>query len=606
MLKRFLFVFLLLVFAISPLSPIAQNPVIASDGEVCGMDGETYASATAAEEAGVDISYDFACTEETSEYNLYEETNRVRFSGMLVEVGSTDIPTTLIVRDNETGEDYTIEVTEETALGQMRGQETKLSDWIPGDQIKIVGKKNENTENIEAEILVNLSINIQKNEGINGWITEINKETNEIKYQWANVEQTISYNDTTRFVVGGINPASIDNLSINDRIRGRLVTDNAEGSLAKIIIVLRRGEDLFMKIRTFRPNATLVRLDSTVIPTTIQIKIEETPGLKEGDVNNLIGTEGDLVTVNITEDTKIVRKYFGQTNLDEFAVGDKISIVGRANDDGTMDAKVLKNNSVWKTTLQGHAGVVTEVNEEKNYLMLNWMPYKHITRKQLKEKLDDTEVVAQIAEGPTGRQERETANEIAKKLEEKKKKQEEKIQKAQEKLAEKLRNAREKIVGSIKRIIQNKKVKIERIRTRVRLQDLIKRETEQEMKVEISDKTKIIVGTNEEATLSDIENGDKIRVRGTRYEEEGKIIADTIVVVSSIPEIEEDMETMLDEINENVSSIVTDENQNTSTDTEEVEEDEEETECDDDCDEDDNESDEDNDSIDEENEEEVV
>ncbi len=49
----------------------------------------------------------------------------------------------------------------------------------------------------------------------------------------------------------------------------------------------------------------------------------------------------------------------------------------------------------------GYAGVVNEVNVEGSYLTVNWAPYKHITKKQLKEKLKEKneEVKAQISEG---------------------------------------------------------------------------------------------------------------------------------------------------------------------------------------------------------------
>lgn len=530
---------------------LSTVPAQAADTQVCGIDAKTYDSAAAAETAGVDVSYNFACTTETNEAKLYEASADIRFAGTLVEVGSTDIPTTLILR-NASGTDYTVEVNTKTILGPKKGEETKLSDWIPGDQIKLIGKRNENTENIEAITLVNLSIKAENN-GVNGWITLIDKEKKEIKYKWADKEYSLKYNDKTRFVVGGINPASADDLKINDRIRGRLIRE-AGVSTAKIIVVLRRGEDLFMKIRTFRPNATLTRIDSTIIPTTIQVRLEATPGLKKGDVNNLVGTEGDLVTVNITENTKIVRKYFGQTNLDNFTIGDKLSIVGRANDDGTIDAKILKNNSLWKTNLLGHAGVVTEVNASENYLMMNWMPYKHVTKKQLKEKLSDTEVTAQT----------NSENKINATIE----KVNGKTKTYLEKIKEKFQNAKEKVVGAIKRIVLTKKIAIDRIRHKeVKMKDLIKREDVKKIKVEIASTTKIIIGSNTNAALSDIQNGDKIRVRGVRQETTGKIIADTITVVNSIPEIEEDMDTLLDEINEVASEIITDD-QDTTTDTE--------------------------------------
>jgi hypothetical protein len=541
---------IIISLALAMMFPIfAIAPIVSADSQVCGMDGNNYASAAAAEAAGVDVSYEFACTNHANESGLYEATNDVNFAGMLVEVGSTDIPTNLIVRDNKTQADYTVNVTANTVLGQRKDQATSLADWVPGDQIRVIGKKNENTGNVEASALVNLSIKIAENKGANGWITKIDKEAKSITYQWANKEYTFKYDDNTKFVSGLKNPATVDDLAVNDRIRARLLLRAGQDPVAKIVVVLRRGAALFMKIRTFTPRGTLVRMDSTIIPTTIQIKIEKTPGLKANDVNNLIGTEGALVTVNVTENTQIVRKYFGKTTLDELAIGDDLMIVGRVNDDGTVDAKLIKDNTIWKTSTRGHAAVVTEVNADENYLMVNWTPVKQLTQKKLKEKLKEADetVTAQTAIQTNLR----------------------------EGLQARIKAFIAEKVGKFTRTIKQKKVKITSItHNQAKVGDLIKRQPVKSVKVVITDKTKIVVGTNTNAAISDIKAGDKVRVRGTRNKNSTVITADTIVVVSSLPEVEEPLTASLDDVNEVVSEITTDDADNaivedTTTDTEE-------------------------------------
>lgn len=530
-------------------SIFAMAPIVSADSQICGMDGNNYASAEAAEAAGVDVSYDFACANPAQETGLYEATNDVNFAGMLVEVGSTDIPTNLIVRDNKTQTDYTVNITTSTALGQRKDQTTNLSDWIPGDQIRVIGKKNENTGNVEPSVLVNLSIKIAENNGANGWITKIDKDAKTITYQWANIEHTFKYDDSTKFVSGLKNPASVDDLAVNDRIRTRLLIRAGQDSVAKIVVVLRRGEALFMKIRTFTPRGTLVRIDSTIVPTTIQIKIEKTPGLKANDVNNLIGTEGALVTVNVTEDTQIVRKYFGKTTLDELAIGDDLMIVGRVNDDGTVDAKLIKDNSIWKTSTHGHAGVVTEVNAAGGYLMMDWTPVQKLTRIKLKEKLKEADetVTAQTAVQTNLR----------------------------EGLQARIKAFIAEKVGKFTRTVKQKKIQIARItHNQTKIGDLIKRQPARLVKVAVTNKTKIVVGTNTNAAISDIKVNDKVRVRGTRNKNSTVITADTIVVVSSLPEVEEPLTASLDDVNEIVSEITTDDGGNaivedTTTDTEE-------------------------------------
>ena len=548
--KKLLFSFLILALAFSA---FAWAPAASADGQVCGMDNVTYSSAQAAAAAGVDVSYEFACAAVTDESKLYEAKTDIHFVGQLIEIGSTDLPTTIIVSDNKTDQHYTVNVTDKTVLGQRKDQYTKLSDWIPGDQIRVIGVKNENTDTVDATILVDLSIQVNVNRAVNGWITKISSSTNEITYQWANKEYTFQYDGNTKFVAGLKNPAGVADLKINDRIRGRMLFRINELPLAKIVVVLRRGESLFMKIRTFRPNATLVRLDSTIVPTTMQVRIDKTPGLLGNDVNNLIGAEGALTTVNITEDTVLVRKYFGKTTLDEFSIGDKLLIVGRVNDDGTVDAKVLKNNTIWKVSTQGVAGVVTEVNTEKSFITINWTAYKHITRDELKDKLKESDeaVSAQLLAKVNLR----------------------------DALKEKIKNILPEKVGNFLRSVQFKKVTIDRIKhPDVKIGDLIKRLPVKKAKVSITKDTKIIVGTNNNATIADIKVGDKVRIRGTFNTNTSIVTAETIVVVNSLPEIEEPLTVSLDDVNEVVGAITTDDSDNslaadTETDTEEVIED---------------------------------
>lgn len=540
------------------LSSFAAVPFASADNQVCGMDNITYGSAEAAESAGTEVSYKFACTAVTSEQGLYEAESDINFAGMLVEIGSTDLPTTIIVRDNKTSEDYTVNVTANTILGQRRDQTTSLSDWIPGDQVKVMGKKNENTDTINASTLYNVSIMINANQGANGWITKIDKELKQITYQWANVERVFRYDDSTKFVAGLKNPASVDDLKINDRIRGRLLLRGTETPTAKIVIVLRRGPSLFMKIRTFRPNATLVRLDSTIVPTTIQVRIDATPGLRSNDVNNLIGAEGGLVTVNVTEDTNIVRKYFGKTTLAEFTVGDKLHIVGRVNDDGTVDAKLLKNNSIWMTTTGGRMGVISAIDVEKSFIMLDWTPIKYSTTKQLKEKLEDASnnVTAQSTDdSSTGGLQ---------------------LGELRDALKNRIKQVVKNKVGDFTRNVQYKKVVTNRIKTNgVKVSDLIQKKPVKRIRVDITPDTKIIIGTNSNGTISDLKIGDKIRGRGVAHAKLPVVTAQVIVVVNSLPEIEEPENTEIDNINEVVSEIVTDENSgnivdDTVSDTEEI------------------------------------
>ncbi len=79
----------------------------------------------------------------------------------------------------------------------------------------------------------------------------------------------------------------------------------------------------------------------------------------------------------------------------------------------------------------------------------------------------------------------------------------------------------------------------------------------------VNNKTKIVVGTNTSATISDIKNGDKVRIRGVMNSNTNEVTAETIVVVNSLPEIEEPEDTSINDVNEIVSVIATGDSSNT-------------------------------------------
>jgi len=505
-------------------------PPTLAESQVCGVDGISYASAAAADNTGVAVSYEGACQVVASESSLEEATEAINFAGVLIEIGTTEVPTTIIVQDNSDSDQYTVEVSATTAIRPV-----DLSNWIPGDQIRVIGDLNENTNTVAASSLRNLSFIARQYDGYNGWITAIDADAGTFTFTWNQQERTLRVTDRTRIVAGLKNPADIADLKIGDRLRGRVFENSDE---AKIVVILRRGSNLFMKIRTFVPNAKLVRLSSTVVPTTIQVEIRPTPGLKANDVNNLVGTEGTLVTVNVTEDTILTRKYFGRTTLAEFSPGDSLRIVGRVNDDGTIDAKMIKNNSIWQVDVFGYAGTIQSINTNENYIEIAWRPIRYLPAKRLKEKLQSSAgaVSAQAVDDDADDDSRPRLRQL--------------LQRLKDKAQTQLQQLRQRVA---------KRIKVDRISyPDIRLDDVIDRMPSRLMRVNITDRTVIRIGDNEQATIDDLSTGDRVIVRGVRNKSSNVIIAHKIVVFPSLPEIDDDLDTPLDDLNEVIEEIVTD------------------------------------------------
>lgn len=297
-----------------------------------------------------------------------EPTIKVILSGSLLEIGSTDLPTTLIVR--APAGDVTVNVGAGAILGERKDVVTKLDEWIPGDVLKIFGVKNLNTGVVDASAIANKTIKVKKDFGLNGWIKAINKEANTIDVDWQGKTLVFHYTDATRMVVPPKVKASVDDLQVGDRVRGRWVERRGDLPHATIMVVLRRGDDLRMKIRTWVFEGELSEINSATVPTDIRVKVTKTAA-RPGDKNALIAV-GDERILHVKDDTKIVRRFMGKTDLSEYVAGDQLLVVGRLNDDGTIDAKTLKNNSIWLVGTHGIAGEITAIDVAGSKFTMVW------------------------------------------------------------------------------------------------------------------------------------------------------------------------------------------------------------------------------------------
>jgi hypothetical protein len=75
------------------------------------------------------------------------------------------------------------------------------------------------------------------------------------------------------------------------------------------------------------------------------------------------------------------------------------------------------------------------------------------------------------------------------------------------------------------------------------------------VRVNITADTEIRIGANIDATIADIQAQDRILVRGIRRAGDKIIDAKSIVVLPSLPELDDELNTSLDDINDVVEII---------------------------------------------------
>jgi len=339
---------------------LLQAPLAALAGENVNTDTDVSTEVTAA---------DLGASESAIDNANKEETEAVTESGTLIEIGNTTADeTTVIIRTtDEEGntEDQTVEIDSNTQITDDAQKTANLSDWIAGDPITFTAIKYKNSGQILARKLRNRAFK-RFHRGKNGWITAIRPDKNEMDVTWRNQIFTLN-TENARMVAGLKNPATFEDFKVGDRVRARVVDDGDSNPAtwdAKIIVVLRRGKNLFMRVTRWVVPAEITMIpEDLTLPTTIDVKILPSKFYEKGDVNNLIGAPGDALKVDIDENTKLRRRFFGKALLKEFSEGDKIRIIGRLNEEtGHLTAKFIKNNSIQKLGVAHRLGKVVSID----------------------------------------------------------------------------------------------------------------------------------------------------------------------------------------------------------------------------------------------------
>jgi hypothetical protein len=366
--KKFVFSMLGLMVTLS-LTPLAQAQDMSNNKAYFISEGQLGGSYT---------SVNAATAESTEVQNL---------TGTLVEIGNTTAEnTTIVIRFKNTDgttTDEAVEITNRTAILNRAGGKADLSDWIAGDQIQVRATHFRNSDGLEALNLHNLSFET-RHRGINGWITALRPSSNQMDVTYNNTVYTLNTADAK--MVGGIhNPATLADFRIGDRVRARVVEDGDGSSTtwkAEIVVTLRRGDDLIMRVTRWIVPATITALpvDVSTLPATLEVSIQDSKFFQKNDVNNLIGAPGTLLKVDINNETKLVRQYLGKANLNEFSVGDDIRIIGRLNEvSGHLVARVIKDNSIQRIDQRFRTATITAINASNKSLTVqlddNQLPY---------------------------------------------------------------------------------------------------------------------------------------------------------------------------------------------------------------------------------------
>src|SRR3989337_2211622 len=85
-----------------------------------------------------------------------------------------------------------------------------------------------------------------------------------------------------------------------------------------------------------------------------------------------ITSGGKSYLVDVTASTVIVRRYNGKSNLTEFALGDDVEIWGKPIDSGNIQAKILKNHSIYLTNTKGVFGNIKSIDADNNAFVFTW------------------------------------------------------------------------------------------------------------------------------------------------------------------------------------------------------------------------------------------
>lgn len=275
---------------------------------------------------------------------------KVQFAGQLIELSTTDLPATIVVRENPAGPwiDHVVTVASKAVLDDA------MDAWITGDALTVSGTEDASTGVFTAAAVKNQSLDAKTQRGANGWVKAVDPDASTITITWQGTDTVVNVTDKTRLVVPPLNPAKVSDFQAGDRVRLRM--EKGSKNVADIVIALRRADQVMLKARTRPFHGTVVGADAGRKLLSVQLAAD--PALRFDDVNNLVGVAGEIVSVSYDDATRFV----SAASAADVGAGDGVDLVGRVGDDGVIAARVVHvTNPVASSgaPFTGYVGTVT-------------------------------------------------------------------------------------------------------------------------------------------------------------------------------------------------------------------------------------------------------
>lgn len=267
----------------------------------------------------------------------------IKIRGTLTEIPGTTVPVTLGVTVGT--KVYLVDVAATTKIVRKYEGKSILAELVLGDVLEVRGTLLD-TGNIKARKIKDESIALVGYRGVPGTVKSIDADAKSFVVTSGGKEYTILTDSDTKVNIPGVKKnGTIADLMIGDKIGGRvLYNSTADTRLAKIIVVLKRGDTNYVKTKMMNIEGRVLSIEGTTVPTTVKVK--------RGKV---------VFKAHVMADTLIVRNNFAASNLTEFRVGDKVRVIGQVDADNELmiHVKLLRNHS-----LKSLSGLTVDVDED--------------------------------------------------------------------------------------------------------------------------------------------------------------------------------------------------------------------------------------------------